>query len=124
MQEYVVSYGGDNMPLFRQENILSTPSIDGFEIKNIFLQDNKLIIEFEDNEMAIRSIEIDPDTFSTGEEVRDALLELSDVDRQIIITRPDSGELPIIAMNGTPKGSGPPFAKAKLEIEFDDTPVV
>ncbi len=74
--------------------------------------------------MAIQSIVIDPDGLVTGEDARDALVALADVDRQVVITRPAIGQLPIVAVNGDPKGSGPPFSNAKLEIEFDDAPVV
>jgi len=68
--------------------------------------------------MAIRSFEIDPDAVPTGEDVRDALLALADEDRGVIVTRPVSGQVPIVALNGNPSGQ-----KVKLQVEFDDQPI-
>ena len=65
--------------------------------------------------MAIQRVEFDPDAFSTGEQVRDSLLGLPDAEREVVISRPVVGQVPIVALNGTPSGS-----KVKLEVEYDD----
>lgn len=67
--------------------------------------------------MALKKISFDPDAFVTGEDVRDALIGLDDVERGVIITRPGVGEHPVIALNGAPAPAGP---KVTLEVEYDD----
>lgn len=51
----------------------------------------------------------------SGAEVRDAILELADVDRKIVITDPQTGEKPILAIQRQADG--------KLDIDNDDQPV-
>ena len=68
--------------------------------------------------MAIQTLEIDPDAFVSGEQVRDALVSLPDVDRGVVITRPIVGEFPVVAVNGKVNGN-----KVKIEVEYDDEPI-
>lgn len=51
----------------------------------------------------------------TGAEVRDAILGLPDVDRKLIITDPQTGEKPILAIQRDADG--------KLDIDNDDQPI-
>lgn len=51
----------------------------------------------------------------TGMEVRDAILGLADVDRKLIITDPQTGEKPILALQRQADG--------KLDIDNDDQPI-
>jgi len=51
----------------------------------------------------------------SGAEVRDAILGLADVDRKIIVTDPQSGEKPVLALQRDADG--------KLDIDNDDQPM-
>ena len=68
--------------------------------------------------MAIKTTVFDSDAIPTGEDIRDALIGLPDVDRGVVITRPNVGQVPIVALNGDPVG-----VKVKLAVEFDDVPI-
>ena len=68
--------------------------------------------------MAIRTLVIDPEAFGTGEEVRDALLALSNEERRVIITNPAVADFRVIQIDGTPRGS-----KVKVKVSYDDEPV-
>jgi hypothetical protein len=50
-----------------------------------------------------------------GADVRDAILALPDVDRKLIITDPQSGEKPVLALQKDADG--------KLDIDNDDQPI-
>ena len=54
----------------------------------------------------------------TREQVRDALLALSDEDRAMIITDPAVSDVRVVQIDGTPSGN-----KVKVKVSYDDTPV-
>ena len=106
------------MPLFIQP-ISSIPPEGSFQLNNVFVQDGKLIFEYEDINMATQSFELNPNSLTTGEEVRDAILGLADNERLIVTTRPTTGEFKIITVSGRQLGNA---QNRRINIEYDDVP--
>ena len=69
--------------------------------------------------MAIVTTVFDPDALVTGEDVRDAIVGLADEDRRIVVSRPATGEVAVVAIQGTLKLNG----KLSMTVEHDDVPV-
>lgn len=62
----------------------------------------------------LTSVEADAKDDQTGEEIRDAVVALDDLDRKIIVTAPITGEFKVIAVQADADG--------KVAIDKDDVP--
>lgn len=88
----------------------ATADQTGTEIKTAYEAEANAYTDTKDTKLT--SIEDSATTDQTGTEIRDAVVALADTERKIIITDPQTGEFPILAIQRNSTG--------KLDIDYDD----